>query len=86
MNIVDKALKSDGFFFYQVVTDSLSVKVTFEQSPEGSKGVNHRDTGGGEHYKRRNSKYKDPKVQQTIPVGWIEIRKGEKSKKMRLKR
>ena len=30
---------------------------------------------------RRNSKYKDPEVEQAIPVGWIEMRKGEKGRR-----
>lgn len=34
------------FFFYQVAIKSLSVKVIFEKSPEGSEGVSHRDTCG----------------------------------------
>lgn len=31
---------------------------------------------------RRNGKYKDPEVEQAIPVGWIEMRKvGDGSKR-----
>ena len=83
-SIVEKKQRAErvmDVIFYQLVIDSLSGKVMFEQSFEKGEGMNHRDIWWMNIVGRRNSKYKDPEVEQAIPVGWIEMRKGEKGRR-----
>lgn len=85
LSIVEKKQRTErvmDVIFYQLVIDSLSGKVMFEQSFEKGEGMNHRDTWWMNIVGRRNGKYKDPEVEQAIPVGWIEMRKvGDGSKR-----